>query len=195
MDPANKVMETDQSQNRATFSAQGIPMTHKRSSLTFSWLASLLLLPTLALAADNPAIQRLIDKAEMEYLLMQYTYAFDQLDADRYVAVFTDDAEFDLGGGQVLKGKDAIRTLITSRQEAPQSPDVLMHHIVTNSSFEFVSDSEARHYGYWITMVGDMQKGFTVPAMGHYEDVLVKENERWLFKARKLVLPGGAAGQ
>jgi hypothetical protein len=170
-------------------------MTHKRSSLTLTLLAGLLLLPALAPAAENPAIQRLIDKSEMEYLLMQYTYAFDQLDADRYVEVFTDDAEFDLGGGQVLKGKEQIRTLITSRQEAPQAPDILMHHIVTNSSFDFVGENEARHYGYWITMVGDMQNGFTVPAMGHYEDVLVKQNGRWLFKARKLVLPGGAAGQ
>lgn len=170
-------------------------MIKKRPSLTFSLLVSLLFLPVMVLAADNQAIQRLIDKSEIENLLMQYTYAFDQLDADGYVAVFTEDAEFDLGGGQVLKGKDAIMTLITSRQAEPQPAGVLMHHVVTNSSYNFVSDGEVRHYGYWITMVGDMQKGFTVPAMGHYEDVLVKDNGRWLIKARKLVLPGGMAGK
>lgn len=159
-------------------------------------LLLLLLLPfTSAMAADNAAIQRLIDKNEIENLLMQYTYAFDRLDADAYVATFTGDAQFDLGGGNVLQGREAIRILITSRQAEPQPADVLMHHIVTNSSYDFVSDSEVRHYGYWITMVGDMQNGFTVPAMGHYEDVVVKENGRWLFKARKLVLPGGMAGK
>jgi hypothetical protein len=176
MDQAAKVMETVR--ELSVIQPRGYSMTHASSSTIFSLFAGLLLLPALTLAADNPAIQRLIDKDEMEHLLMQYTYAFDHL-----------------GGGNVLKGKDAIRTLITTRKEAPQAPDVLMHHIVTNSSFEFVGDSEARHYGYWITMVGDMQKGFTVPAMGHYEDVLVKANGRWLFKSRKLVLPGGAAGQ
>jgi hypothetical protein len=170
-------------------------MINKRPSFTFSLMAGVLLLPALVLAADNQAIQRLLDKAEIENLLMQYTYAFDRLDADAYVAVFTEDAEFDLGGGQVLKGKDAIRTLITSRQGEPQPPGMLMHHIVTNSSYDFVSENEVRHYGYWITMVGDMQNGFTVPAMGHYEDVVAKENGRWLFKARKLVLPGGMAGK
>lgn len=170
-------------------------MNTKRRSRIFSLFTSLFLFPALLLAADNQAIQRLLDKSEIENLLMQYTHAFDQLDADGYVAVFTADAEFDLGGGNVLKGSDAIRTLITSRQAEPQPPGVLMHHIVTNSTYDFVSDAEVQHYGYWITMVGDMQTGFTVPAMGHYEDVLVKDNGRWLIKTRKLVLPGGMAGQ
>lgn len=170
-------------------------MTNPHRSMIRSLLAGLLLLPTLAAAAEAPAIQRLIDKDEIQHLLMQYTYAFDQLDADGYVAVFTDDAEFDLGGGQVLKGKDQIRTLITSRQAEPQPEGVLMHHIVTNSSYTFANDAEVRHYGYWITMVGDMQKGFTVPAMGHYEDTLVKRDGHWLIKSRKLVLPGGMAGK
>jgi uncharacterized protein (TIGR02246 family) len=161
--------------------------------------AGVLLLSFLAsnpvLAADDAAVQRLIDKDAIETLMMHYTYAFDQLDADAYVSVFTDDAQFDLGGGNVLRGKDAIRTLITSRQAEPQPPDVLMHHIITNSSIDFISASEVHHYGYWITMVGDMQNGFTVPAMGHYEDVLVKQDGHWLFKSRKLVLPGGMAGK
>lgn len=170
-------------------------MTNLLRSFTRSLLGGLLVLPLLASAAEAPAIQRLIDKDEIQHLLMQYTYAFDQLDADGYVAVFTDDAEFDLGGGNVLKGKDQIRTLITSRQAEPQAEGVLMHHIVTNSSYTFASEAEVRHYGYWITMVGDMQKGFTVPAMGHYEDTLVKQDGHWLIKSRKLVLPGGMAGK
>ena len=170
-------------------------MTTLRRPFHFTLIIALLFAPVLTFAADEAAIQRLIDKADIENVLMQYTYAFDRLDADAYVAVFTDDAEFDLGGGQVLKGKEQIRTLITSRQGQPQPEGVLMHHIVTNSSYDFVSPGEVRHYGYWITMVGDMQKGFTVPAMGHYEDVLVKQDGRWLFKARKLVLPGGMAGK
>jgi 3-phenylpropionate/cinnamic acid dioxygenase small subunit len=170
-------------------------MIYQRLSLNCTLLAGLLLLPAQLPAADSQAVQRLIDKAEIEDLLIRYTHAFDRLDADGYVAVFTEDAEFDLGGGQVLKGKAQIKTLITSRQSEPRPPGVLMHHIVSNSTYDFLSDTEVRHYGYWITMVGDMQKGFTVPAMGHYEDVLVKDNGRWLIKARKLVLPGGMAGK
>jgi 3-phenylpropionate/cinnamic acid dioxygenase small subunit len=63
-----------------------------------------------------------VDKGVIENLLMTYAYAFDQLDADRYVATFTEDAEFDLGGGQVLKDKEAIRSLITSRQSETLPP-------------------------------------------------------------------------
>lgn len=170
-------------------------MAHTHRSLTRALLCALLSLPLLAAGAEAPAIQRLIDKDAIQHLLMQYTYAFDTLDADAYVAVFTDDAEFDLGGGQVLQGKDQIRTLITSRQAEPQPEGVLMHHVVTNSSYTFTSDTEASHYGYWITMVGDMQNGFTVPAMGHYEDTLVKRDGEWLIQSRKLVLPGGMAGK
>jgi uncharacterized protein (TIGR02246 family) len=170
-------------------------MSNLKRSLLRRVFAAVLFLPVLVSGAEAPAIQRLIDKDAIQNLLMQYTYAFDQLDADGYVAVFTDDAEFDLGGGNVLKGKDQIRTLITSRQAEPQPEGQLMHHIVTNSSYTFTNDTEVHHYGYWITMVGDMQKGFTVPAMGHYEDTLVKRDGEWLIRSRKLVLPGGMAGK
>jgi uncharacterized protein (TIGR02246 family) len=135
-------------------------------------------------------MQRLLDRAEIEELMMRYTHALDGLDADAFVGVFTPDAVFELPGGDLRRGLDGIRTIITERLSQERDPALLEHHVVTNSTLEFVADNEVRHTGYWMTIVGDMQAGFTVPAMGNYEDLIVKHDGKWLFQSRKVVLPG-----
>lgn len=152
-------------------------------------LASLAVLSSSAGAADDDAVQRLLDKAEIEATLTRYTHALDALDADEYASVFAEDAVFELGDGQTRTGRAEIRSIIEEREGESLPASTLMHHVMTNATLEFINDREARHYAYWMTIVGDLSNGFTVPAMGHYEDVLVKRSGQWLIQTRKLVLP------
>lgn len=141
--------------------------------------------------AEGRDIERYIARAEIEDLITRYTYAFDALDADAYVRTFTEDAVFDLGGGDVRKGRDGIRSIITERQAKPPDPATLEHHVITNSLIEFVADDRVHHRAYWLTIIGDFAHGFAVPAMGKYDDVIVKRNGEWLIESRRLVLPEG----
>lgn len=156
-------------------------------------LAALSLLPAAGSAqpgdADSGDVRRFIARAQIEDLIIRYTHAFDALDADGYVATFTEDAVFELGGGEVRSGHDEIRGIITERLAAERDPASLELHVVTNSLIEFVADDRARHTGYWQTIVGDLAHGFGAPAMGKYEDIVVRQNGQWLFESRKLVLP------
>lgn len=145
-------------------------------------------------AADGDAIQRLLDKAAIEDVLTRYTYALDTLDADAYAGVFAEDAVFDMGGGRTRKGRAEIRGIITGlqqsraeREAAGTTPPTLMHHVMTNATLEIVSDDEARHYAYWMTILGDADNSYHVAAMGHYEDVLMKRDGEWLIQTRKLL--------
>jgi uncharacterized protein (TIGR02246 family) len=144
-------------------------------------------------ADDGAALQRLVDKEAIEDLLTRYTHALDNLDADAYAGVFTEDAVFELGGGETRRGRAEIRRIITERQDDEMPPGLLMHHVVTNATLEFVNEREVHHYAYWMTIVGDAANGYTVPAMGRYDDVLVKQGDRWLIKTRKLLLPSAEA--
>ena len=49
-------------------------------------------------AAEDAAPQKLIDRAAIEVLVVQYVTALDTLDADAYAGVFAEDAVFELPG-------------------------------------------------------------------------------------------------
>lgn len=147
-----------------------------------------------AAAADADALQRLLDKADIEAVLVRYTHALDTLDADKYAGVFAPDAVFEMGGGQVRKGRDEIRSIITGLQESRAEREAagtatpsLMHHVMTNATLDIVSEHEAHHYAYWMTILGNSDSEYRVASMGHYEDILVKSNGGWLIQSRKLL--------
>jgi uncharacterized protein (TIGR02246 family) len=144
-------------------------------------------------AAESSAVQRLLDKAALEDVLVRYTHALDTLDADAYASVFTEDAVFETGR-ETRTGRDEIRDIIVGLQKsraeraaAGTATPALMHHVMTNAKLDIVSDSEAHHYAYWMTIIGGADDKFTVAAMGQYEDVLLKRGGEWLIKSRKLL--------
>jgi uncharacterized protein (TIGR02246 family) len=147
-------------------------------------------------AVNDAAVQRLLDKAEIEDVLVRYTHALDTLDADKYASVFAEDAVFEQGAGQARRGRGEIRSIITGLQQrraeraaaaTEDAPESLMHHVMTNATLDIVDDREAHHYAYWMTIIGNTEDGFRVAAMGHYEDVLMKRDGHWLIQNRKLL--------
>jgi 3-phenylpropionate/cinnamic acid dioxygenase small subunit len=144
-------------------------------------------------SADNRQLQRLLDESDIAKVLVRYTHALDTLDADAYAGVFAEDAVFDMGR-EVRRGRAEIRDVIVGlqksraeRQAAGTSTPSLMHHVMTNATLEIVDEREARHYAYWMTILGGADDKFTVASMGHYEDRLVKHGDRWLIQERQLL--------
>lgn len=169
-------------------------MQSKRtSSLGLLAATALLLASTGSYAAESAAVQRLIEKAQIDDLLVRYTHALDTLDPDKYASVFTQDAVFEQGSDNARHGRAEIRSIITGllesraeRERAGTATPSLMHHVMTNATLEFVSDDEAHHYAYWMTIIGG-EDGYNVVSMGHYEDVIVKTGGHWLIANRKLL--------
>jgi uncharacterized protein (TIGR02246 family) len=156
-----------------------------------------------AAAADDAgtaALQRLVDRAEIEELVTRYVTALDTLDADAYEGVFTEDGEYDVTG-TVYKGRAAIRKIVTdlqasrARSQATGVSSPQLYHVMANSSIEIVDEADARHQSYAQTVRLADNGQFVVGFMGRYEDVLVKIDGQWLIKSRKLVsfIPPAAA--
>jgi uncharacterized protein (TIGR02246 family) len=144
-------------------------------------------------AADDAAVQKLLDRAEIETLVTSYVKGLDTLDADLYAGVFAEDAVFELPGGVVHRGRAAIRKIVTDLQEsrarnqAAGTPSPSLYHVMSNTSIEIIDDKNARHQSYAQTVRAADAGQFIVGFMGRYEDVLVKRDGRWYIQSRKLV--------
>jgi uncharacterized protein (TIGR02246 family) len=149
---------------------------------------------------QTAALQRLLDKAEIEAVVARYVTALDTLDADAYEGVFTEDGEYDVTG-TLYKGRAAIRKIVTdlqasrARNDAAGTPSPRLYHVMSNSSIQVLDTTNARHQSYAQTVRLADNGQFVVGFMGRYADVLVKVDGRWLIKSRKLVsfIPPAAA--
>src|SRR5215471_11527059 len=73
-------------------------------------LIALLITPALVNAQEN--LGKYEDRVAVEDVMARYVWAVDSLDADGYVAVFTEDAVID-SNGSISRGHDAIRKIVT----------------------------------------------------------------------------------
>jgi ketosteroid isomerase-like protein len=73
-------------------------------------LVAVVLAPALVAAQDNLGSYE--DRLAVEDVMARYVWTVDSLDADGYVAVFTEDAVID-SNGSISKGREAIRKIVT----------------------------------------------------------------------------------
>jgi len=165
---------------------------HKhRPRLIFAAILPLVL--SNAAAAEDAAVQKLLDRAEIEELVTRYVTALDTRDADMYAGVFTEDGVYELPGNVVHRGRAAIRKIVTDLQEsrarndAAGKPSPSLYHAMFNHAIELVDATHARHHCYAQTVRAAEGGEFIVGFMGRYDDELVKRDGRWYIESRKLV--------
>ena len=151
----------------------------------------LLAAPGLAVAQGNLGTYE--DRIAIEDVMARYVWAVDSLDADGYVAVFTEDAVID-SNGSISKGHDQIRRIVTGLIErrndnkAKGLPTANLYHVVSNVRITFPKPGEALHQSYWQTVRRDTDGRMTAAAMGRSEDRLVKRSGKWLIQSRTLTV-------
>ena len=129
----------------------------------------------------------------VEDVMARYVWAVDSLDADGYVAVFTEDAIID-SNGSISKGHEEIRRIVTSLiqrrddNKAKGLPTANLYHVISNVRITFPKPNEALHQSYWQTVYRDAEGRMTAAAMGRSEDRLVKRDGKWLIQSRKLTV-------
>jgi uncharacterized protein (TIGR02246 family) len=147
--------------------------------------------PTLVTAQGNLGTYE--DRIAVEDVMARYVWAVDSLDADGYVAVFTDDAVID-SNGSISKGHSEIRKIVTGLiqrrddNKAKGLPTANLYHVISSVRITFPKPGEALHQSYWQTVRRDKDGRMTAAAMGRSEDRLVKRNGKWLIEWRKLTV-------
>jgi uncharacterized protein (TIGR02246 family) len=133
------------------------------------------------------------DRIAVEDVMARYVWAVDSLDADGYVAVFTEDAVID-SNGSISKGHEQIRKIVTDLikrrddNKAKGLPTANLYHMISNVRITFPNANEAVHHSYWQTVRRDKDGKMIAAAMGRSEDHLVKRNGKWLIQSRKLTV-------
>jgi SnoaL-like protein len=150
-----------------------------------------LVAPALVTAQENLGTYE--DRIAVEDVMARYVWAVDSLDADGYVAVFTDDAVID-SNGTISKGHGEIRGIVTSLSKrrddnkAKGLPASNLYHVISSVRITFPKPGEALHQSYWQTVRRDKDGRMIAAAMGRSEDRLVKRNGTWLIQFRKLTV-------
>jgi len=150
-----------------------------------------LVAPALVTAQENLGTYE--DRIAVEDVMARYVWAVDSLDADGYVAVFTDDAVID-SNGTISKGHGEIRGIVTSLSKrrddnkAKGLPASNLYHVISSVRITFPKPGEAVHQSYWQTVRRDKDGRMIAAAMGRSEDRLVKRNGTWLIQFRKLTV-------
>jgi len=154
-------------------------------------LIAVLIAPAVATAQVNLGTYE--DRIAVEDVMARYVWTVDSLDADGYVAVFTDDAVID-SNGSISRGHDEIRKIVTGliqrrdENKAKGVPTSNLYHVISNVRITFPKPGEALHQSYWQTVRRDKDGRMIAAAMGRSEDRLVKRNGKWLIQFRKLTV-------
>jgi uncharacterized protein (TIGR02246 family) len=155
-------------------------------------LLAVLIAPATVMAQGNLGTYE--DRVAVEDVMNRYVWAVDSLDADGYVAVFTDDAVID-SNGNFSRGHAEIRKVVTGmiqRQDEARAkgvpPPARLYHVISNVRITFPKPGEALHQSYWQTVRRDADGRMVAAAMGRSEDHLVKRNGKWLIQFRKLTV-------
>ena len=125
--------------------------------------------------------------------MARYVWAVDSLDPEGYVAVFTEDAIID-SNGNISKGHEEIRGIVMSLiqrrddNKAKGLPTSNLYHVISNVRITFPRPGEALHRSYWQTVYRDKDGKMNAAAMGRSEDRLIKHDDKWLIKERKLTV-------
>jgi uncharacterized protein (TIGR02246 family) len=154
-------------------------------------LIALLVTPVPVLAQENLGTYE--DRIAVQDVMARYVWAVDSLDAEGYVAVFTEDAVID-SNGSISKGHEEIRRIVTGLRQrrddnkAKGLPTANLYHVISNVRITFPAPGEALYQSYWQTVRRDKDGTMPSAAMGRSEDRLVERNGRWLIRERTLTV-------
>ena len=163
----------------------------RSNALRCATVVALLVVPAFVTAQGSLGTYE--DRIAVEDVMARYVWTVDSLDADGYVAVFTEDAVID-SNGSISKGHAEIRKIVTGliqRRDANKAkgvPAANLYHMVSNVRITFPKPGEALHQSYWQTIRRDADGKMIAAAMGRSEDRLVKRNGNWLIQFRKLTV-------
>jgi hypothetical protein len=123
------------------------------------------------------------DQLEIMQLMYRYGHTWDNLDAEGWAGVFTDDGYYYTGGGQDVIGREALTSY--AKEFGPRYSG--RFHMVTNPLIAVEGDA-AKAHAYFLILEG------LVPVLtGTYDDEMVRTPQGWRFAKRAVTIlgPGG----
>jgi uncharacterized protein (TIGR02246 family) len=129
-------------------------------------------------------LQRLEDLEEIRRLLEEYARCLDAGDHAAYADLFTEDGELRAQLGEA-KGRKAIRELLDARLADTDRVPRTAFHQIGNATIDLHGD-RATSRVLWAYVTHDDASYPLLLQVGHYDDLLVREDGRWRFERRTI---------
>ena len=131
----------------------------------------------------NIAGDRLADRFELAELRARYNHYYDSGQIAEFAALFADDAECEMGPGNVVFGVEAVREGAEKAFQFTTGADDFVRHISDLGVSEFLDDDHAAGRSHVVLHIG---RQFHVVAAGTYHDRYVRVDGTWKFASRRV---------
>jgi len=125
-------------------------------------------------------VRRIVDKEDIERVLLEYGRALDARDFTAYSNLFATDGEW-IGGFGAVKGPANIKAFMEKNMGTNGNP-TNNYHLLSNFVVT-VSGDTATAWSRW-AFVQPQERGAVIAQAGRYDDTFVRENGVWKFKKR-----------
>jgi uncharacterized protein (TIGR02246 family) len=160
-------------------------------------VAAWLLVATTPFAQEMKSVTQLSgqDRASIQDLIYQYSYAYDAKDAETFLDLFTPDCVFEAyanEGAKVifkLTGREQVAKAVATRFAAFRQNGVQTRHFETNTILSRVGEGKVEAISLFVLMLQPSNTDTPQPQeMGYYKDTLVKTDKGWRFAKRTALL-------
>ena len=135
------------------------------------------------------------DELAIRNLVAAVAQLADNGTIDDYIAVFTDDAVWEMPdnpvvgvAGSTRVGHDEIRAGVVERRAAGvQGPGSNALHVISTTRISIDGDDEATGHVYW-QFFGDTVSTPTLRSMGQYHDTYRRTTSGWKLARRSIVI-------
>jgi 3-phenylpropionate/cinnamic acid dioxygenase small subunit len=127
-------------------------------------------------------VKRLEDIEGVWQLFMDYRRLLDARDYAGYSQLFVEDGEW-LGNLGEARGPAEIEALLERTLERYPDDSTRTHHLVCNPVVQIDGD-RATSQSTWVYVTRDENDRPELSLLGHYDDVLTRDGERWKFLRR-----------
>ena len=126
-------------------------------------------------------VRRMVDKEDIERVLLEYGRALDARDFTAYSNLFATDGEW-IGGFGAVKGPANIKAFMEKNMGTNGNP-THNYHLLSNFVVTVTGDT-ATAWSRWAFVQPQNTGGATIAQAGSYDDTFVRENGVWKFKKR-----------
>lgn len=124
---------------------------------------------------------------EIRNLIARVAQLADHGDLEEYASLFTEDGAWEFPGGPRRGRADILAGARERRRDKVTGPGSGTRHVITTLAVQVTSGTAATADSYWLFW-RDTATSPALVNMGHYHDVLRREDGAWRIARREIVL-------
>jgi uncharacterized protein (TIGR02246 family) len=132
-------------------------------------------------------VARVLDELEIRSLIARVAQSADHGDVEEYASLFTQDGSWEFPGGPRRGRADILAGARERRSQKVTGPGSATRHVITTLAVRVEDATTATADSYFL-FFRDTAASPTLFNMGHYHDVLRREDGAWRIARREITL-------